>query len=239
MMGEAVGRGWAAFSENEARRRGVPWLDLVRDAALQQRLALLVAAFARTGWRPPALEPLVSVDAARGRWSALAAFYREHGHFLLTNGPYRLTAWSSDGATLAAWRDLSYPLGVGSFDALPIPRRAFITGAERTRAGLRIHADVEALHKFSRSFELVREPLPQFAAEPDLSGPVSLACRWLVLTDEDEVALAGTTPPAADWSFVLPLYGQLRPGHYTVAAAILVNGNAVNLAIARIPYAVD
>ena len=239
LIGEAVNRGWAAFSESEARRRGVPWLDLVRDTALTERLAGLVAGFARTGWRPPPLEPLVSVDAARVRWSALADFYRAHRHFLVTNGPYRLKAWSASGATLEAWRDLSYPLGVGSFDTLPIPRRAFITKAEKTWAGLRIRADVEALHKFSRSWELVREPLPQFAAEPDLSGPVTLACRWLVLRDAGEVALAGTTPPAADWSFVLPLAGQLRPGNYTVAAAILVNGNAVNLAIARIPYVVD
>jgi hypothetical protein len=239
LMGQAVSRGWAAFSEGEGRRRAVPWLDLVRDAALKERLAPLVAGFARTGWRPPALEQLVSVDAARGRWSALAAFYRAHGHFLVTNGPYRLKAWSAAGATLEAWRDLSYPLGVGSFDTLPIPRRAFITKAERTPAGLRISADVEALRKFSRSWELVREPLPQFAAEPNLSGPVALACRWLVLTDAGEVALAGTTPPAADWSFVLPLSGRLRPGNYTVAAAVLVNGNAVDLAIARIPHVVD
>jgi hypothetical protein len=217
----------------------VPWLDLVRDAALKERLALLVAGFARTGWRPPALERLVSADAARGRWSALAAFYQAHGHFLVTNGPYRLKAWAPNGATLEAWRDLSYPLGVGSFDSLPIPRRVFITKAETTRAGLRIGADVEALHKFSRSWELVREPLPQFAAEPNLFGPVALVCRWLVLTDEGEVALAGTTPPAADASFVLPLAGRLRPGNYTVAAAVLVNGNTVDLAIARIRYAVD
>ena len=107
------------------------------------------------------------------------------------------------------------------------------------RAGLRISGDVEALHKFSRSWELVREPLPQFAEEPNLFGPVTLACRWLVLTDEGEVALAGTAPPAADSSFVLPLAGRLRPGNYTVEAAVLVNGNAVNLAIARIPYVVD
>jgi hypothetical protein len=239
LMGQAVRRGWAAFSEIEARRRGVPWLDLVRHTALQQRLAGLVSEFARSGWRPPPLEPLVSVAAARARWAALADFYRAHGHFLVTNGPYRLTGWSADGATLAAWRDLAYPLGVGSFDTLPIPRRAFITGAEKTRAGLRLRAEVEALHKFSRSYELARENLPQFAAEPELSGPVTLLCRWLVLTDEGEVALAGTTPPAADWSFVLPLAGRLRPGNYTVEAAILVNGNAVNLAVARIPYAVD
>ena len=38
LMEEAVARGFAAFSEPEARRRGVPWLDLARDAPLQERL---------------------------------------------------------------------------------------------------------------------------------------------------------------------------------------------------------
>ena len=33
LMEEAVSRGWAAFSEDEATRRGVPWLDLVRSAS--------------------------------------------------------------------------------------------------------------------------------------------------------------------------------------------------------------
>jgi hypothetical protein len=88
-------------------------------------------------------------------------------------------------------------------------------------------------------FQIPIRPWSAIAAELALFGPVALACRWLVLTDEGEVALAGTTPPAADASFVLPLGGRLRPGAYTVAAAVLVNGNAVDLAITRIPYAVD
>ena len=33
LMEEAVKRGIAAFSESEAKRRGIPWLDLVRDHA--------------------------------------------------------------------------------------------------------------------------------------------------------------------------------------------------------------
>ena len=31
LMEEAVERGWAAFSQAEAQRRGVDWLDLVRS----------------------------------------------------------------------------------------------------------------------------------------------------------------------------------------------------------------
>src|SRR4029450_10979098 len=35
LMEEAVRRGVAAFSAEEARRRGVPWLDLARDARVR------------------------------------------------------------------------------------------------------------------------------------------------------------------------------------------------------------
>jgi hypothetical protein len=240
LMDEAARRGWAAFSEGEARRRGLPWLDLVRDPRLNGRLSGLVAEFVRAGWRPPALVALVSTAQARARWTALAAFERANRHFLVTAGPYRLAAWSPTGATLAAFRDLAYPLGVGSFDSLPIPRRAYISKVETTAAGLRLGAEVEALKKFARSYELVREPLAEFAAEPELSGPTDLACHWLVLTGDGKVLLAGTTVPAADHSFLLPLAGRLPAGRrYTVAAAILVNGNAIGLEIAHIPYTAE
>ncbi len=38
LMEEAVIRGYAAFSQEEAARRRVPWLDLVRDQALRAKL---------------------------------------------------------------------------------------------------------------------------------------------------------------------------------------------------------
>src|SRR5215472_10543749 len=125
LMEEAVVRDWAAFSDTEAQRRGLEWLDIVRSPALNARLLGLVEQFAATGWRPEALHDLVSADEARGHWTALAAFFKEHGHFLVTNGPYRLKSWSADSVSLGAFRDLRYPLGVGSFDAYAIPRRGW------------------------------------------------------------------------------------------------------------------
>jgi hypothetical protein len=119
-------------------------------------------------------------------------------------------------------------------------RAAFVTVAKKPRAGLWISADVKALHKFSRR---LGAGLPTAAAIRGragiFGGPVSLACCRLVLTDEGEVALAGATPPAADWSIALRLYGQLRSGNYTVEAAVVVGGDAVDLAIARIHYVID
>src|SRR5262249_39696088 len=60
LMEEAVTRGAAAFSQAEARRRGVPWLDLVRDPALSAQLKEIVTEFERRAYRPPALTDLVT-----------------------------------------------------------------------------------------------------------------------------------------------------------------------------------
>jgi hypothetical protein len=101
----------------------------------------------------------VSAQDARKRWAALGAFYRERGHFLVTNGPYQLKRWSNETITLEAFRDLSYPLGVGSFDAYAVPRRGFITSIEQAKGRIRIFGDIELLEKHMRSYDIVRRPL--------------------------------------------------------------------------------
>ena len=133
LMEEAVTRGWAAFSQAEATRRGVPWLDLVRSGEMNAKLASLLPQFEREAFRPQALLAHVSEEEARRRWGALAAFYKASGHFLVTNGPYKLKSWTPQSVTLEAFRDLTYPLGVGSYDAYAIPRRGFVTNVALER----------------------------------------------------------------------------------------------------------
>jgi hypothetical protein len=236
LMEEAVARGLAAFSQAEAQRRGVPWLDLVRSEALNAQLAALVAAFARDGYRPDALTSLVSAQDARKRWTTLASFYKEHGHFLVTNGPYRLERWSADSVTLEAFRDLSYPLGVGSFDAYAVPRRGYITKVERDGDRLRLAGDIELVQKHMRSYDIVRQPLPSIAA--DVRKRAAPECRYVVTDGDGRVVLAGQVPLADDASFVIDLAGKLAPGSFTLAAEIIVNGNAMNAEIRRIPISV-
>ena len=233
LMEEAVSRGWAAFSQAEAKRRGVDWLDLVRSDRLNQQLASLVATFERDGYRPDSLRTLVSVDEARRRWAALAAFYQAHGHFLVTNGPYELKAWSPDSASLSVFRDLSYPLGVGSFDAYAIPRRAFITKVEQENGRLRLFAEIETIMKFQRSYEIDREPLQ--SVSPDVLQRAMPQCRYMVLDVDGNVVLAGTASPVEDGTFQLDFEGKLAAGRYTAVAEITVNGNAMNADIHRIP----
>jgi hypothetical protein len=236
LMEETVGRGWAAFSEAEARRRGVEWLDLVRSPTLNTQLLALVEEFAAAGYRPKTLRDFVSADEARGRWTALAAFFKEHGHFLVTNGPYRLKSWSADGAVLEAFRDLSYPLGVGSFDAYAIPRRGYVTGIVRDGDRLELAADVETLTKFGRSYRLERQPMRSVA--PDVLKRAAPECRYVVFDADGQAALAGVARPGEDRGFAIEIGGKLANGRYTLSAEIAVNANAMNAEIRRFDFTV-
>jgi len=231
LMEEAVNRGYAAFSQQEAARRGVEWLDPVRSDTLKQKLAALVDTFARDGYRPAILAPLVSAEDARKRWAALAAFYQTHDHFLVTNGPYRIQTWSADGVVLDVFRDLTYPLGVGSFDSYAIPRRGYVTKVDRKGDQMTLFGDIELVMKFSRSYDIVRQPLQSVAL--DMIKRSAPQLRYLVTDPEGRTVLAGQADVGDDRAFHLDL-GRLPPGRFTLAAEIAVNGNVMNTEIKRI-----
>ncbi len=233
LMEEAVGRGWAAFSKVEAARRGVEWLDLVRSERMNGRLASLVETFEREGYRPEALQFLVSADEARKRWAALAAFYKARGHFLVTNGPYQLKRWSAESVVLDVFRDLTYPLGVGSYDSYAIPRRAYVTKVEREKNRIKLFGDIETIRKFQRSYRIEREPMQSVAR--DSLKRAAPEFRYVVMDDAGTVVLAGTAPMADDSTFQADLNGKLSAGRYTMFAMIVINGNTMNADIRRIP----
>jgi hypothetical protein len=236
LMEEVVARGVAAFSLTEAERRGVPWLDLVRSRALTSTLAGLVAQFEREAFRPTALRAMVSEEEARRRWRALTAFHKANGHFLVTNGPYRLKAWTPQSMTLEAFRDLTYPLGVGSYDAYAVPRRGFVTKVDFDGTRLTFSGDIEVVEKFQRSYRLVRTsvtsvPAPFLKrAEPEI--------RYRVVDASGTVALAGTTALGPDMRFSVDISDRLVPGRYTLFALLAVNGNAMNANVYRMPIVV-
>jgi hypothetical protein len=233
LMEEAVGHGWGAFSRAEATRRGVEWLDLVRSEQMNTRLASLVETFEREGFRPVALQSLVSADEARKRWSALAAFYKAHGHFLVTNGPYQVKRWSAEAVTLEAFRDLTYPLGVGSYDAYAVPRRGYITNVEQEKSRIRLSGDIETIVKFARSYRIERVPIQSVAR--DVLKRAAPECRYVIIDDKGGVVLAGVVALDDEVTFQIDLNGKLPIGNYTIMALIAVNGNAMNAAIRRIP----
>lgn len=239
LMEEAVTRGIAAFSEVEAKRRGIPWLDLVRDRATGLRLSALVEEFSRQGYRPAALAGLVSIDAARERWKALAAFYARYGHFLVTNGPYRLDSWSADRIVLQVFRDPSYPEGVGSLDRYGMPLRAYAATVEDDGDRLEIRADVDQVSRFQRSYEITRVSLASASVFADDDEHADRPeCRYVIVAPNGDVARAGVGSFGSDGRLALPLRDLRGPGAYTILIALYLGGNSVNPEVKMIEHRV-
>jgi hypothetical protein len=236
LMEEAVKRGFAAFSTAEAQRRGLPWLDLARDQRLKDRLSTLVADFEVQGYRPEALQGLATEAEARQRWGALKSFSIAHGHFLVTNGPYLLDKWDDSAVVLQVFRDLSYPLGVGSYDKYAFPPRALIVKLEARRHRLEMSAEIEKVEKAQRSYHLVREPLGNQAMVGVYR--VKPVAKYVVLSPHGEVLKAGTASYAGDGIFAIELQGKVPPGHYTLLTTLYLNDNYIEPDIKMVPYEV-
>jgi hypothetical protein len=235
LMETAVSRGLAAFSQESARRRGVPWLDLVRDPKQLATLSRLAGELERTAWIPEPLRGVVSTAEARERWAALRAFARRHGHFLPTAGPYMLGKLTADGVTLPVFRDFSYALGVGSFDQYPIRLRAFVRAVEQQGERLAIQADVERVEKAGRSYKIVREPFrPQ---PPGEKTREPLTAHWLVIDAADEVLAAGTSR-TLDGARLVIEPSRLKPGAHRLVLALSIDGNLVHPEVKIVPYRV-
>jgi hypothetical protein len=234
LMEEGVRRGVAAYSAEEAGRRGVAWLDLVRNRDTKEKLSAILDDLAARGYVPDALKSRVTPAEARRRWSALREFYRTRGHFLVTNGPYRLKRWSDSAVTLEVFRDLSYPLGVGSFDKHALPRRAFITGIALRGDRLEIVPEVERVLKYERSSTIVRERLGSNAS--GAIDDVRAVCRYVVVRADGQVVRISTAPPAGPGAFAVELREGLAPGAYAVQVAVLLNENQMNPEIKSVRY---
>lgn len=236
LMEEAVTRGLAAFSEDEARRRGVAWLDLARDRKLVDALGPIAESFERRAYVPEALRGLVTVEQAQQRWAALRRFRRQSGHWLVTSGPYRLQKWSADTTVLAVFRDLSYPNVVGSFDRYALPRRAWIGAIERRGDRLELQVDAQTLTKFERSYKIVREPM-RLAPTGEKAQDVVVA-RWTAVGAGDEVVAAGRAQEMEGDRLVVDLKGKLPPGSYRILLALALNGHSFNPEVKVISYRV-
>ena len=234
LMEEAVRRGFAAFSEEEAKRRGIAWLDLVRDAALREKLKALIQEFQREGYRPDSLKQLVDRPSASARWAALRKFADERGHLLVTNGPYRLSRWTEHSVALAVVRELTYPHGVGSFDHYAAAPRAIITSLKQETGRIVVDADVEMLVQEQRSYKTVRQRLKRetlrglYLIRPD--------SRYIVLDAGGSVIQASAAKMDEDGHLVAVLPKHLPRGQYTFLVAIYPDGNSVNPAVRIISF---
>jgi hypothetical protein len=225
LMEEAVIRGHAAFSEEEARRRGVPWLDLVRDPGLRGKLLDLVRQFERERFRPEALKEYVSEDEAQARWRSLRTFAEARGHFLVANGPYRLKEWAPNGIVLQAVREMTYPLGFGTFDRFVNPPRAIIEKAARTGNTIVAQASAEMLLKGGRGYRLTKEPLLRTTMR-GLDG-LLVVSRYLLIAPDGRVLNVDKMQWGEDGHFTVDLPDRLPPGRYSVILALFLDGNSM------------
>jgi hypothetical protein len=237
LMEAAVERGIAAFSKSEAERRGLPWLDLVREPEQRAKLLALVKEFAASGYRPAALEPFVTVEAAKARWQALEKFAADSHHLLPTNGPYRLSKWSPEAAVLEVIRDFTYPVGLGTFDIYPYPPQALITDIDRSGNRVLVAADYEISVKQQRFHRLERGPFTRTSLRG--TYPIRVQSRYILLQDDGRVAAAGDLAWERDGQRLALTLPQLPAGGYTLVAAVFLDGNTVRPSIGRLGIRIE
>ncbi len=234
LMEEAAKRGLGALSPEAAVSQRVETLDLVRSPRQRERFARLVDEFAAHAYVPDALRGWASpVDAGR-RWRALQAFYRANGHFLVTNGPYRLAKWSSTGAVLAAFRDLSYPLGVGSFDKEVRPLWAHLPTLQARDGRMEFRPDVDRVVKYDRFYKIVRDALGS-----NTSGAIDdviPVCRYVIVRDDGRVVKVGTAPDPKNGVYTISLGDRLGPGSYSAFVAVYLNENYMTPEIRSVAF---
>ena len=233
LMEEAVVRGYAAFSKEEAERRGMPWLDLVRDPALIVKLGELVTQFERESYRPAQLKDLVTAEEAQARWRSLKAFAEKNGHFLVANGPYRLKAWTAGSIVLEAVRDMTYPLGFGTFDRFVNPPRAVIDAVSLDGNAVTVRASAAMTLKGGRSYTHVQEPLLHATARGVY--PLLVVSRYLLINGAGKVLKVDKMRWAEDGHFAVDLPPQLPQGDYAVILGIFLDGNAVQPSARVVP----
>jgi hypothetical protein len=231
---EAAARGLAALSRESAEARGLPWLDLARDPALVSRLRGVVDELTVRAYVPAPLAGLVTPAEAKARWEALRAFHATSRHFLVTNGPYRLTSWSESTSVLQVFRDLSYPRGLGVFNSHVFPIRAFITGAEARGDELVLKAEMERVDRFGREYRIVREPFVKRVVEQDRrSLPVG---HYVAIGPDAGVAAAGAVEASDPGEFHVDLRVLDRPGNYMILVALTIDDNRTELPVKAIPW---
>jgi hypothetical protein len=233
LMDAAVARGLSAFSQGEAERRNLPWLDLVRDPAQRAQLRALIVEFAATGYRPPALEGLVSAEAAAARWQALGRFADAHDHLLVTNGPYQLRRFSREVYTFDVVREFSYPVGLGTFDFYAYPAKAFVTEIERNGKRLLATIEAEVALKQQRDRRIVRIAFKRDTLRETL--PIRPVSRYILVGKDGRLVAAGGATRQDDGRFAVTL-PPLAPGDYRFFIAVFLDGNTVDPAIGRLDF---
>jgi len=219
LMDAAVSEHKLAFSDSMAESWGVEWLDLARGPSLDILKDYLADLKARnhfpTYMGDPDLPDVAKLDASKAsaRWAALDAWYTDHGHFFVSNGPFYLENIDPVAKTITvkAFRNYVYKADRWDGLAVPIPKIGLEVPA-RVVPGLPATINVTSTFK---------------------GEPYSLVdVRISIVNPEGETVIEKT----ATWDesvskFVVTLSeeetGTLLPGIYKVYAIATPHGTAV------------
>jgi hypothetical protein len=221
----------------EGARRGhfkLSEVDPVRNAPLVRQLGELARELEERGHVPRMLAPYVNAQQARERYRRLREFHAAHGHWLVTNGPYLLTRWDGTKAVLNAFRDPTYPKGLGAFNAYAVPLKAHITRIERRGDGALVHTEAEWLERLGRDTRIVRGSFAQRLAER-VTGAGALpapVCRYLLVAADGAVAAAGEVRAGADGICRF----KLKPTGTRLMVAAVLEESAANAPIKIVPW---
>jgi hypothetical protein len=112
----------------EEGRLSVRDLDLVEGKTVDI-LAEKLRELSSVNAVPAQIRGMVNDVEARKRWDSLMSWFNSTGNLVVTNGPYMLAKTSKSEVVLKVFRDPTYPLGIGSYDHLNVPRFARISKA--------------------------------------------------------------------------------------------------------------
>ena len=238
LMEEAVQRGVAAFSRQEAARRGVPWLDLVRDRSQLDKLRTLAKELEKEKFRPVGLtaevDPPVTPESAALRWAALRAYEKQNGHFLVTNGPYQIKQWSADSVKFLVVRDFKYAIGIGSFDGFADPSVVRVTRMAKRGGDILIEAELEKFVRLGRDGRVITEPLKKGAAKG--FRPITPRAQMLVIAANGNVVAALRPQWEEDGRFSASLPKSLPRGSYRALSAVYADDNAVKAGVGPLQF---
>jgi peptide/nickel transport system substrate-binding protein len=125
-MEKAVTDGKLAFSRSDAASKNVDWMSLIipDDANI---LKANLEDFAKERLVPPALGYINDSSYFGLRYNASASWIAQHGHAVISNGPYYLDNYSPEARkiTINAFSDPTYPFKAGywkKFEEISIPK---------------------------------------------------------------------------------------------------------------------
>jgi peptide/nickel transport system substrate-binding protein len=125
-MEKAVTDGKLAFSRSDAVSKNVDWLSLLVPADANIIRSNLDE-FEKNHSIPTALAGMVDPSYCDSRYISSISWIREHGHAVISNGPFYVDSYSPEARTITikTFDDPTYPFGTGywkGFEEIKLPK---------------------------------------------------------------------------------------------------------------------